>query len=286
MRRVFSRGRQVEDSKTGYRKSALPVVLVVGVMRSGTTLLARDVSSKILGSPTLPEVTPLSEIALATAKWRDYESSRYGTWIRSDERISELLVAAYDSFVSSGIESMSPDELGQAQGICLKDPELALCIEEVLCIAARRDMSLVVIIRHPIAVVASAYGVLMKRDGSVDIDWLEQHIWHAFAGIERILAAQERGEASVFVVRYEDYCVDPDRALHAIAEHVGIPMRQKRGEQVSRLDRSDPFHSPLLLSSVSADRIDSWVSELPVDLSSRFSSTFSGVISRLGYDAV
>jgi hypothetical protein len=275
-------------SVMAYAQSDYPVVLVVGVMRSGTTLLARDVSRSILRSPLLPEITPLSEIATVTAKWRAYEATRSATWLRSDSHIDDFLMSAFDSLLASGFESLSEEERECALGICMKDPRLALVPEEVLTIARSRDITLLVIVRNPMAVLASAYEVLRLRDKVVDVDALEVEIWHSFAGIERLIEELPSEAFRSAIIRYEDYCIDPVPNLQRLSELMGMALPEPFSELVldpalSRMDRSDPFFSQMLEEPATPNQIRTYSNGLPDHLTERFSNTFSGLLERLGY---
>ena len=257
-------------------------------MRSGTTLLARDVSRSILRAPLLPEITPLSEIAAVTAKWRAYEASRSATWLRSESQIDDFLLGAFVSLLSSGIHSMSSGERERALGICIKDPRLALFPDEVLRVVRKRGVALLVIVRNPMAVLASAYRVLQARDRQVDVDALEAEIWHSFVGIERLLTALPSEDVLSAVIRYEEYCLNPEFDLRRVSEILGVALPAQSPDKelddvLARMDRHDPFLSSMLEEPAAPKEESDWRVGLPEHLTERFSTNFSGVLHRLGY---
>ena len=75
-------------------------LLITGPMRSGTTLIQREIVGKILKQPWRPEITPLSEVLALAARFRSgYEETRHNIWIEPTGIADALIETALIRFM-------------------------------------------------------------------------------------------------------------------------------------------------------------------------------------------
>jgi len=249
-------------------------LLVTGPMRSGTTMLAGDLSRRVLGTKPLSEISPLGDLFAMTSLWRSfYDPARYNDWIKSDSLAERLLDSAINSFF--------PPDAALRLG---KDPRL-ICYPHELHYCVDRGLHLVIIYRDPMDVIASAFEVQRRQTYGHDRDFYEKEVGEAFAGLLRIKTLPEL-VSRITLIRYEHYVESPSEYWHQIAKTVALPLLDWNGKEFHATrgaDRNDPYWTPLMDQAVSTSRVGSARQTLSEASYARLELKFRGIRRSLGY---
>lgn len=251
------------------------VVIVTGALRSGTTMLAGDIS-ELLRIKHEPEATPLSDALKLVSKWRTgYEKKRFESWIVDDKIPDALADFALQQFFLMG-GGFNEWKLG-------KCPELVLVADEIIWLMRRHNLKVVLCIREPLDVCASALDVQkINRFGHSRNFYLER-IWRSFEGVLKLIESEESSEC-LKVVRYESYVENAKFELASIGKFLNLPDEYSSEVRFKRtFDTSDPYFTDLLDLPPTDVRVNSFTHRLLEEEQIELAEMFSGVRLKLGY---
>jgi len=254
-------------------------LLITGAMRSGTTMVAGDVASEILGLRPRSECTALSDLTQLVNRWRtQYDERRTGDWLHN------IPSGGATELLKCGVNTLMPvsDEL---KWWIAKDPSLALYPHELEQLLLDERNYLLICLRDPRDVMASALEVQKHQQYGHSREFYFNHVWRALDGVRTI--AQNMEKNSRFrIVRYESYCRAPTNELSSIARWLNEPYGGSTSSGDARatsLSPDDPYVTPLMRRPVTDSQIGSFRSRLSVQDQGQVSRVFSGICDFFGY---
>ena len=250
-------------------------LMITGPMRSGTTLIQREIIGRILKQPWRPEITPLSEVLALAARFRyGYEEARQNTWIEPTGIADALIETAL-------IRLMPLDDCdGWQVGKCPYLVKYANEIERLV----RLEVKFIVIVRDPLDVIASAIEVADKSPAIADRAAFINEVWEMFAGLEQLLKLAASNRRDFCIVHYEKFVTNDEQELSRIGQWLGEPgPYEKELKLAEEFDLEDGFVTDLFFQPTSDSKVEGFRHRLSATELGGFEETFSGVRWRLGY---
>jgi len=253
-------------------------LLIIGVMRSGTTLVNRDICESIFKIPSKSEITPLVDSIQLAARWREnYETHRYQQWLKSGE--------LSDKIIDVTLDYLMPDDLSHAWQVG-KEPNLVKYPDDVLALALRKELHILLLVREPLDVISSALAVQKTQSYGHTKRLYIDEVFRQYLGLLNFIDRSNSME-SVFLLKYEDYVSDPDNCLKKIGNWLDVPFEKNEFNNIQiQVDYRDPYASKLLERSPSTESIGVYKSRLSVIERHYLANVYSGVREKLGYGSL
>ena len=250
-------------------------LLVTGPLRSGTTMIASDIATRVLQVTPKPEISPLSDVLALSAKWRkNYDPPRYEAWIRDDS-----LPNAHADWC---LEQLMPASSEQAWQIG-KDPELVRFPDELERMSAS-GTKILLCVRDPLDVMASALDVQRRQSHGHSRRTYIDAVQVAYQGLLRLLSYAD-SSSQYYVVRYEEYVRDAPEHWQLIADWLGVPFANLQDSDFNRaVDTTDPYFTPLLYMAPTDKQVGAWKTRLRPHERRYLANVFSGVRASLDYE--
>lgn len=255
-------------------------LIVTGAMRSGTTMIAGDVCSEVLGLRPRSECTALSDLIQLANRWRtQFDEIRTRDWLRNSPS-----GGATDELLKCGVNTLMPVS-DEVTWWIAKDPELVLYPHELEQLLLNESNYLLICLRDPRDVMASALEVQKNQQYGHSREFYFNRVWQALDGVRTI--AQHRETNSRFhIVRYENFCRVPTNELLRIARWLNEPYDGSTSSGDARttsLSPDDPYVTPLMRRPVTDSQIGSFRNRLSVQDQKEVSHVFSGICEYFGY---
>ena len=250
-------------------------LLITGPMRSGTTLIQREIVGKILKQPWRPEITPLSEVLALAARFRSgYEETRHNIWIEPTGIADALIETALIRF-------MPLDDCdGWQVGKCPYLVKYANEIERLV----RLEVKCVVVVRDPLDVIASAMEVADRSPTTGSRDAFVNEVKEMFAGLEQLLKLASSNRRDFYIVHYEKFVMNDAQELSRMGQWLGeTGPYEKKLKLAEEFDAGNPFVTDLFFQPTSDLNVGSFRYRLSAGALGGFEEVFSGVRRRLGY---
>jgi len=250
-------------------------IIVTGPMRSGTTMLAGDISANLLRITPMPEINPLLDLSEVVEKWiRHQDDSEYLAWLPSKDADRLLIKFATDLL-------FHPDDSWQ---LC-KHPGLVLAPHSLKLLLSE-GFSILLIYRDPLDIMSSCLEVLPRQGYGHDEDFYITATWRAFETVLELLDCKSYYE-NLFIVRYEEYVCNSPRALEDIRRWLSLTPTPESTAAVGftpPIDNLNPYYTPLMGKRARTTQIGRAESDLPRDKSAEYKALFSGIRATLGYE--
>lgn len=233
------------------------LIIITGPPRSGTTLANRILSTSPRCAQFLPECSFITEQIKQYANILNFaDKKRFSAYFSTREECRTCFRACVKAHLDSLIR-VKPG-IVQHEHVVLKDPMLSFYLlqaQELL----PADTRFVIMIRNPLAVMASMKMVESRRGGTWDIKAKVDEIFNFYYHLNRI--REEAILPSVCFVRYEDIVL---RKWESLELFLGLSlsddfMLDKHGLE---MDKEAPFYTPLYEKPVSNERVDAWQDDL------------------------
>ncbi len=235
-------------------------LIITGPLRSGTTMVAHEIS-RFIGAKIRPEITPLSDLLRLTGKWRLNESDeRYSSWINLNE-IDRLLYEMVGNHFLDGGHHNSAIHVA-------KDPELLENPFELLNFVKVLDCPLVLVVRDPLDVLASCWEVQRKQTFGHTKSYYLKKVIRSFNGAIQILLDLNHRDG-IFLFRYEDFVNNPKNELDRLHKSISegralVPIRNHSDDArtSTALASSNPYHTNLRGTPPQSTQIGKYKSRL------------------------
>lgn len=253
-------------------------VLITGTMRSGTTLINRDVCDSILQISAKSEITPLMESMSLAARWRkNYEKRRYQDWIVGD--------SLPDLIVDQTFDYLMPNSLDVRYQVG-KDPSLTNYADELLGLVLRKDILVLLCVRDPLDVISSAFQVQKRQTYGHTKKFYVDEVFNQFVGLISLLDASE-STRNIHVINYERYVANPNKSLGEISKWLEVGYAKTDFKNIQfEVDHNDPYTSILLNKAPSSESIGRYKQDLTSIERHYLTHVFSGIRHRLGYESM
>lgn len=254
------------------------LIVISGPPRSGTTLVNRLLCASPKCAPFLPEcsfITKGIEQYINVLLYADKE--RFSAYFSTHEECR----ACFQKCVGAHLESLyiASPHIGGHEHIVLKDPMLSYYLsqaQDLLPVGTR----FVIMVRNPLAVVASMKKVVTKQKSGWNIKAVADEIFNFYFHLHRTREAEDI--TSACFVRYEDLVLGNWGELESF---LGFPVSDEFAvtKQKNEFDQADPFYSPFYKKPISNKRIDAWRGELSDLEISYVRDVFAGVMEYWQY---
>lgn len=263
-------------------------LFLLSVQRSGSTLLQRMLA-------THPDIATVSEPWVLLPFM--YTMRREGVYADYQHRAT---VAALEDFADELPAGMATyreelrrfalrlyrDAAGEGPGWFLdKSPRYAFIIDEL--IETFPHARFVVLWRNPLSVVSSVIETWGEGKWNV-----ETHKNDLYDGLIRLVDGYERHESRLHALRYEDLVTDPDSALKAIFEYMGVPVWDPASDEFGDVELQGRMGDPTgvgAYATVSTEPLTKWRATLANPFRQAWSRRYLRIIGRdrlavMGYD--
>jgi hypothetical protein len=164
-----------------------------------------------------------------------------------------------------------------------KDPLLVCFPQELWEFTSLSNSRLLICIRDPLDVIASALEVQKIQKFGHSVDFYVEQVWRSFDGLRTLLEIS-RGFAQVHAIRYEDYCRDPRGELSRVASWLNEPYAGTISDGHRReVSSTDPYATKLMWKPPSAQHIGIYRDRMELSEQDKFAQLFSGVREDLNY---
>jgi len=193
----------------------MPLVLIVSLPRSGSTLLQRALSAHP-SVDSAPEPWLLLPLLSMMGNVEVY--SEFG-WDLAQEAISEFLRAERKGAFIEGLECLLARCYGLGPGRVFVDktPRYSLILEEIL--EWLPSARIILLFRNPIDVVNS----ILQTWGREGKRWrIRPYFVDLYSGMRNMLAVAQRSCENVISIKYEELVREPNKCLGHLWEFIGI----------------------------------------------------------------
>lgn len=252
------------------------LVFLAGPPRSGTTWLNREICNHPGWSGFLPECTLLTQqIALYRSTKRFCEPTRFEAYLGNVDN----LAATYRPMMTQMLAlAVSLNGYSENDVLVLKDPELSLCLDELVDILP--DHRLICIVRDPRDVIASVKNVAKRKREAWNLDKTAAWIFSYYSGLQN--HRPNAGPNTLFV-RYEDLVAGQLATVRQFLGQSAEAVAENPDAIKAKLDPSDPFFSELYLKPTTQQKVGSYAKDLTKDEIAHINKVFAGVMKTWRY---
>jgi len=247
-------------------------------------MIADNVAAKILLCDLRPEMTPLSDVLAVTNMWRqDYEQERFDFWLKGNSVSRAVEDSCLQGLILKGL---------QGSWFIGKDPLLVNFPDEVLDLVERNGVCLLICVRDPLDVMASALEVQQRQSyGFTRRDYLKL-VQNSFRGLLRLVQASSSSPA-IYLVKYEDWATNWTDCGKRVADWLGakvswegVPVSTGSTSWTTSANSDDLYHTPLHGQSPNPSNVGAFRERLPRPVWHYLARVFSNVRSELAYPEV
>jgi hypothetical protein len=243
-------------------------------MRSGTTLINRDVCEKIIGIRPKAEISPLSEVISCASRFNeDYEFTRKQDWLPNSGLRDRLIALSLDYLLPSNA-SMSW-QVG-------KDPNLVKFPKILTNLVTNKDLKLLLLVRDPLDVITSALAVQSRQKFGHSKKFYIDEVFESYLGLIELIESDHNSQ-DVYILYYEEYVQEPENHLKLISKWLGLEATLKPSRPKTEFDQEDPYYSKLIEEPVSTESVNNFQVNLTLIERHYLGYVFSGVRQKLGY---
>lgn len=216
------------------------LIFLLGVPRSGTTLLQRVLSAH-------PDVASVAEpwvlLPLVTCFDSEYTRSVYGH-MYLDVAIADLKVEAinfqqqYDAHLRSFVESIYTPLRGDRKYFLDKTPRYYLIAEELHRLFP--NAKFIYLFRNPIDV----YDSVIDTFHYGKLDGLQAHYLDVTEGLNLLCKPFEHAEVNALRIRYEDLCSEGEHTIRQLCAYLELEYRPEILSQYSKVHFSGKLGDP------------------------------------------
>jgi len=262
------------------------LVLILGVRRSGTTLLNNLLCRGPGGHPHLAEAQPLTRLLEALA-WCE---ANYQT-ISADFFADAADFNTFGREICDAFIEHAGRACGEPQRLILKNPELSLHTSKLL--EFWPNAHVIACVRDPRDQVASEVLVEQRRAGGefpVSKEQIERLCATYSDYLDPVLAADRAAPGRIQFVRYEDVVREPKATAQAVARRCGFELSVSHTEhwpdERNLLARSAhlPAFVPLYGKPVTDERVGAGARLLTPEAISLIEKTLAPHFTRFGYE--
>jgi sulfotransferase family protein len=262
-------------------------VFVLSLPRSGSTLLQRMLA-------THPEVATASEpwvlLPQLYALRERGAVAEYGhrTAARAIADFSDSLPGGRDAYLAEvrrSVTALYEQAAGEAAWFLDKTPRYHLVVDEIMALFP--DARFVFLWRNPLAVAASMIESFGRGHWNLDRYDVDLH-----GGLDRLIAAHERGDPRTVAIRFEDLVADPvagtrtvfellelDPALAAAESFAGTSLNGRMGDRTGTASYTE----------ISGEPVARWQATMANPLRKRWCATYlrslgPAQLEAMGYD--
>jgi sulfotransferase family protein len=262
-------------------------VFVLSLPRSGSTLLQRMLA-------THPEVATASEpwvlLPQLYALRERGAVAEYGhrTAARAIADFSDSLPGGRDAYLAEvrrSVTALYEQAAGEAAWFLDKTPRYHLVVDEIMALFP--DARFVFLWRNPLAVAASMIESFGRGHWNLDRYDVDLH-----GGLDRLIAAHERGDPRTVAIRYEDLVADPVAGTRTVFELLDLDPAMASAESfagTSLNGRMGDRTGTASYREISGEPVDRWRTTMANPLRKRWCAVYLRSLGpkrlgEMGYD--
>lgn len=192
---------------------------IVGLRRSGTTLVNSILCSDPAANPQIGEAQPLLHFLEAIGWCAENHDRMTRHYLASRFELEE-----YGKFICQNLIERCWNTQGQPPNLILKNPELAFHIERLLSYFS--SARFVVCVRDPRDQIASEHDVIARRSAAGSGErFLAMPLTQKYVSVlNKVLQSAKEAPDRFCFVRYEDLVSDPRRECERLAEFCNLDL--------------------------------------------------------------
>jgi len=254
------------------------LIVISGPPRSGTTLVNRILCTSPYCASFLPECSFITKQIEQYANILLYaDKERFSAYFSTREECR----TCFQQCVEAHLESLSKvnPHVNVYEYIVLKDPMLSHYLQHAQDLLPG-DTRFIIMVRHPLGVVASMKKVIIKQGSGWNIKAAVDDMFNFYFQVHH--ARETAKISSACFVRYEDFVLGQWSELESFLGF-SISDESVLSKHKREFNQADPFYSPLYEKPISDERIRGWRDQLSDLEISYIRDVFSGVMAYWQY---